>query len=92
MSSPARAATFFTREASGSGNADEEGDRAALANARHADQEIDPIGEMAIGEASEISFRGASAASLGQGESAKICSHLYTERFSPGLAREPVVR
>jgi hypothetical protein len=47
---------------------------------------------MGIGEASEIPFRCASAASLGQGESAKICSHLYTERFSPGLARAPVVR
>ncbi|MDQ6703339.1 MAG: hypothetical protein M3Z96_09685 [Pseudomonadota bacterium] len=47
-----------------------------LANARHADRETEPIGVIGVGEASEIPFRGPSAASLGQGESAKIRSHL----------------
>jgi hypothetical protein len=31
--------------------------RRALANARHADQEIEPIGEIGMGEASEMPFR-----------------------------------
>jgi hypothetical protein len=49
-----------------------EGIEAPRANARHADQEIEPIGEIGVGEASETPFRGPSAASLVQGESAKI--------------------
>jgi hypothetical protein len=39
------------------GHADEEGDCGALADARHADQEIEPIGETGMGEASEMPFR-----------------------------------
>ncbi|MGB7044112.1 MAG: hypothetical protein WBD65_04120, partial [Methylocella sp.] len=44
-------------EASAFRHADEEGDCGALANARHADQEIEPIGEIGMGEASEMPFR-----------------------------------
>ena len=73
---PSKSRRFFTREGSEFGHADEEGDCGALANARHADQEIEPIGEIGMGaQNSENAFELERAALFEAGDF----------RFGPGL-------